>query len=67
LRNLISGTDGRVTSYNAVFEDLLQEFRDNAVKDTLVVVHRIWTNVESLDENVQNLSKSVFNNLPLFV
>ena len=28
--------------YNNVFDKLLQEFRDRAAGDTLVVVHRIW-------------------------
>jgi len=31
-----------VQDYNNVFEKLLQEFRDRAAGDTLVVVHRIW-------------------------
>jgi hypothetical protein len=60
-RNLISGTDERVTSYNDVFEELLQEFRDKAARDTMVMVHRIWTTVESLHENVKGLGKFVFN------
>ena len=28
--------------YNDIFDKLLQDFRDRAAGDTLVVVHRIW-------------------------
>ena len=31
-----------VQDYNNVFDQLLQEFRERAAGDTLVVVHRIW-------------------------
>jgi hypothetical protein len=42
LKNFISETDAHVKSYNDIFDELLQQFRDKAVGNTLVVVHRIW-------------------------
>ena len=42
LKNFISETDARVKCYNDIFDQLLQQFRDKAASDTLVVVHRIW-------------------------
>ena len=41
--------------YNDVFDKLLQEFRDRATGDTLVVVHRIW---EDLAPKVDDLRES---------
>lgn len=49
LENLISETDARVQNYNAVFDQLLQQFRDRAAGDTLVVVHRIWEGMKDLE------------------
>ena len=43
--------------YNNVFDKLLQEFRDRAAGDTLVVVHRIW---EDLAPKVDDLRESFF-------
>jgi hypothetical protein len=42
LKNFISETDARLKSYNDIFDELLQQFRDKAAGNTLVVVHRIW-------------------------
>ena len=42
LKNFISETDTRVKCYNDIFDELLQQFRDKAASDTLVLVHRIW-------------------------
>ena len=42
LKNFISETDARVKCYNDIFDELLQQFRDKAAGNTLVVVHRIW-------------------------
>ena len=42
LENFISETDARVKCYNDIFDELLQQFRDKAAGNTLVVVHRIW-------------------------
>ena len=36
--------------YNDVFDNLLQEFRDRAAGDTLVVVHRIWEDLTKVDD-----------------
>ena len=41
-----------VQDYNDVFDKLLQEFRDRAAGNTLVVVHRIW---EDLAPKVDDL------------
>ena len=50
IKNLLSGTDDRVKSFNDVFDKLMQEFRNSATGDTLVVVHRIWDHLEGLRE-----------------
>ena len=42
LRNFISETDARVKCYNDIFDELLQQFRDKAAGNTLVVVNCIW-------------------------
>ena len=55
LKNLFSETDTLVQRYNDVFNKLLQEFRDRAAGDTLVVVHRIW---EDLGPKVDDLRES---------
>ena len=49
LKNLISETDARVRKYNNVFDELLQQFRNRAAGDTLVVVHRIWEGIKGLE------------------
>jgi hypothetical protein len=49
LKNMISETDARVRKYNNVFDELLQQFRNRAAGDTLVVVHRIWEGIKSLE------------------
>lgn len=48
LKNLVSETDERVQIYKNVFDELMQQFRDGAAGDTLVVVHRIWEGVKDL-------------------
>ena len=62
---LSSKTDRLVQGYNDVFDKLLQEFRDRAAGDTLVVVHRI---LEDLAPTVVDLrgsfSKDPLLNLP---
>ena len=47
VKNLLSDTDMRVRTYNNAFDSLLQQFRDRATRDTLVVVHRIWEDVKN--------------------
>ena len=36
--------------FNDVFDNLLQEFRDRAAGDTLVVVHRILEDLTKVDD-----------------
>jgi hypothetical protein len=48
VKNVFSDATGWVESYNQAFENLLQEFRDKAVRDTFLVVHRIWKEVDHL-------------------
>ena len=48
LENLLSDTDERVRTYNNTFEELMQQIRDRATRDTLVVVHRIWEDLTTL-------------------
>ncbi len=48
LKNLISEADERVQTYKNVFDELMQQFRDRAAGDTLVVVHRIWEGMKDL-------------------
>ena len=47
--------------YNDAFDKLLQDFRDRATGDTLVVVRRIWEDLT----NVNNLRESVLKYPPL--
>jgi hypothetical protein len=54
---LFSETDTRVQCYNDVFDKLLQEFRDRAAGDTLVVVHRIWEDLTKVDDLRESFSK----------
>ena len=55
LKNLFSKAKTLMQDYNDVFDKLLQEFRDRAAGDTLVVVHRIW---EDLAPKVDDLRAS---------
>ena len=55
LKNLFSETDTLVQRYNDVFDKLLEEFRNRAAGDTLVVVRRIW---EDLAPKVDDLRES---------
>ena len=50
MKNFISETNERVKDYNEVFDKLLQDFRDRAVRDTLVVVHKIWEGMKNLED-----------------
>lgn len=56
LKNLVSGTDERVQTYDKVFDELRQQFVERAAGDTLVVVHRIWKGVEDLGKDFLNWS-----------
>ena len=47
---MFSETDDRVKAFNDAFEKLMQEFRDRAAGDTLVVVYRIWDHLDTLRE-----------------
>jgi len=57
MKNFISETNERVKDYNEVFDKLLQNFRDRAVRDTLVVVHRIWEGMKSLGDLGKSFSQ----------
>ena len=58
VKNLFSSkTDAVVRCYNDVFDKLLQEFRDRAAADTLVVVHRIWEDLTKIDDLRESFSK----------
>ena len=51
--------------YSNVFEKLLQEFRDGAAGDTLVVVHRIWEDLApKVDDLRESFSKNPLSNPP---
>jgi len=50
-----------VQDYNDGFDKLLQEFRDKAAGDTLVVVHRIW---KDLAPTVDDLRAPFLSRLP---
>ena len=52
-----SQIDTLVQGYNDVFDKLLQEFRDRAGGDTLVVVHRIWEDLKKVDDLREPFSK----------
>ncbi|KAF8962292.1 hypothetical protein BDZ97DRAFT_1702551 [Flammula alnicola] len=51
-KNLISEVDIRAQQYNTVFDGLLQQFRDQAIQDTVVVTHRILSTVEGFTDDV---------------
>jgi len=57
LKNFISETNERVKDYSGVFDKLLQDFRDRAVRNTLVVVHRIWEGMEGLEDLGKSFSQ----------
>ena len=48
-KNLISETDARVRIYNNVFDEPMQQFRNGAAGDTMVVVHRIWDDFKGFE------------------
>ena len=58
LKNLVSGTDERLQTYNDVFDELRQQFQERAAGDTLVVVHRIWKGLEGLSKGLEGLGKT---------
>ena len=73
LNNLFSSkTDTIVQGYNDVFDQLLEEFRNTAARDTLVVahdtsvvVHRIWEDlVPKVDDLRESFSKYPLSNVP---
>jgi len=66
LENLFSSeTKTPVQEYNDVFDKLLQEFRDRAAGDTLVVVHRIWKDLLPKVDDLRALfSKYSLSRLP---
>ena len=54
-----------VEDYNNVFENLLQEFRDRAARDTLLVVHRIWEGFPPMfDDARESFSKDPLSKQP---
>jgi hypothetical protein len=40
-----------VKEYNGIFDKLMQEFRDSATGDMLVVVYRNWDHLEGMCES----------------
>ena len=64
LKNLFSETDTLVQGYNDVFDKLLQEFRDRAAGDTLVVVHRIWEDLTKVDDLRESFLEDPSSHLP---
>ncbi|KAF8953056.1 hypothetical protein BDZ97DRAFT_1680146 [Flammula alnicola] len=51
-KNFISEADIRVQQYNTVFDDLMQQFRDQVVRETVLVTHRILSTVEGIIDDV---------------
>ena len=65
LNNLFSSkTDTLVQGYNDVFNKLLQDFRDRATGDTLVVVHRIWEDLTKIDDLRESFSMYLSSHTP---
>jgi len=66
LKNLVSSeAQTLVQDYNGIFDKLLQEFRDRAAGDTLVVVHRIWKDLApKIDDLGESFSKYSLSHLP---
>jgi hypothetical protein len=40
-KNVIAETDAKIDGYKNVFEALMQQFRDRAIRDTALDVHQI--------------------------
>ena len=57
-------TDELIQGYNDAFDQLLQEFRDRAIGDTLVVVHRIWKDLTKIDDLRESFSNYPLSHLP---
>ena len=49
-KNVISQTGDTVQTYNAVFDDLMEQFRDRAARDTDMVVNWVLEGVQELSE-----------------
>ena len=61
---MVSEAETLAQDYNDVFDKLLQEFRDRAAGDALVVVHRIWEDVApKVDDLRVFFSKDLLSNL----
>ena len=50
--------------YSDVFDKLLQDFRDKAAGDTLVVVHRIWEDLTKIDDLRESFSMYLSSHTP---
>ncbi|PPQ72845.1 hypothetical protein CVT26_003478 [Gymnopilus dilepis] len=46
LKNLISSTDDRIEQYTRAFQELQRAFLNESSRKTLLVVHRVWTQLE---------------------
>ena len=49
-KNILTETTATIQNYNAVLDALMQQFRDLAVRDTLINVHRMgksWSQIHS--------------------
>ena len=45
---MMSEADANVKKYNAVFDDLMEQFRNRAARDTIIVTNRVLTIVEGI-------------------
>lgn len=52
-KNFFSEKGSLVDRYNATFDDLMEDFRNGATRETLVVVHRIWEVLAKQDQSRQ--------------
>ncbi|KAJ8587653.1 hypothetical protein M405DRAFT_934610, partial [Rhizopogon salebrosus TDB-379] len=58
-KNVIAETDAKIHDYNNVFEALMQQFRDRAVRDTALNVHQIDRAVHGIDVKVHRIAEDL--------
>jgi len=59
-KNVIAETDAIIAKYNTALDGLMQSFRDQAVRDTHVVVHQIFEDLEQIGRLVLRPMLSIY-------
>ncbi|KAJ8592438.1 hypothetical protein M405DRAFT_787500, partial [Rhizopogon salebrosus TDB-379] len=58
-KNIIAETDAEVHGYTSVFEALMQQFRDQAVRDTALGVHELDRAVANIDVKLRRIAEDL--------